>query len=55
MENRKQETGNGKLIDWPVFHFRFSVSRFSSRKTPPSTGSARADARNPKWTWKAEE
>jgi hypothetical protein len=26
MENRKQETGNWKLINWPVFHFRFSVS-----------------------------
>jgi hypothetical protein len=29
MENRKQETGNGKLINWPVFHLRFSVSCFS--------------------------
>jgi putative MFS transporter len=29
MENRKPETGNWKLINWPVFHFRFSVSCFS--------------------------
>jgi hypothetical protein len=29
MENWKQETGNWKLINWPVFHFPFSVSCFS--------------------------
>ena len=29
MENRKQETENGKLFNWPVLHFRVSVSCFS--------------------------
>jgi hypothetical protein len=29
MKNRKLETGNWKLINWPVFHLRFSVSGFS--------------------------
>ena len=28
MENRKQETPNWKLVNWPVLHFRFSVSCF---------------------------
>ncbi len=28
MENTKQETGNWKLANVPVFHFRFSVSGF---------------------------
>src|SRR5437867_10393296 len=29
MKNRKQETGNGKLVNYPGFHFRFPVSCFS--------------------------
>jgi len=29
MENRKQEMANWKLINWPVFYFRFSVSGLS--------------------------
>jgi len=29
MENGKQQTGNRKLVNSPVFHFRFSVSCFS--------------------------
>ncbi len=28
MENRKQETGNWKLVNVPVFHLRFSVFYF---------------------------
>jgi len=28
MESWKQETGNGKLVNWSVLHFRISVSCF---------------------------
>lgn len=30
MENRRQETGHWKLVNWPAFHLRFSLPCFHS-------------------------